>query len=111
LEISCEEFAMKPYLSFFIAIALVICTNQPGEAAGLGNKTPAGEITSEDGRVGIGTEKPAATLDVYKGEIRIGSSGAACTKDLAGMIRFAADQLQVCNLHGWQSLAIVAPPQ
>ena len=96
---------MKPCFSFLIAIAFVMCIAQPGRAAAPSAKTPAGEITSEDGRVGIGTEKPAATHDVYKGEIRIGSSGAACTKDLASVIRFAADQLQVCNSHGWQSLA------
>lgn len=100
---------MKLCSVFFIAIALVICTLQPGEAAGPGNKTPAGQIDSVDGRVGIGTETPAATLDVYKGEIKVGSSGAACTRELAGMIRFAADQLQVCNSDGWQPLAVGVP--
>ena len=102
---------MKPCFSFFIVLALVMCNAQPGRAAAPAGKTPPGEITSEDGRVGIGTAKPAATLDVYKGEIRIGSSGAACTKDVVGMIRFAADQLQVCNSRGWQSLAAVVSKQ
>jgi hypothetical protein len=102
---------MKFRFSFFIVLAFVICISQPGGAAAPATKTPAGEITSEDGRVGIGTAKPAATLDVYKGEIKIGSSGAACTRDLVGMMRFAADQLQVCNSHGWQSLAAVTPNQ
>jgi hypothetical protein len=96
-------------ISFFIAVAFVVCIGQPGEAAEPSEKTPAGEITSHDGHVGIGTEAPVATLDVYKGEIKIGSSGAACTKELAGMIRFAANQLQVCNSHGWQSLAAEIP--
>jgi hypothetical protein len=100
---------MKPYLPFFIGMTLLICAHQPGNAAEVDNKTPAGEIISHDGRVGVGTETPAATLDVYKGEIKIGSSGAACTKDLAGMVRFAADQLQVCNSHGWQSLPAQMP--
>jgi hypothetical protein len=106
-----KGFVMKPRFLFFIAMAFVICTCQPGQAAEPSDKTPAGEITSEDGRVGIGTVRPAATLDVYKGEIKVGSSGASCTKELAGTIRFAGDQLQVCNSYGWQSLAAVAPKQ
>jgi hypothetical protein len=102
---------MKPRFSFFIGLVFVMCIVQPGRAAEPSEKTRAGQINSIDGRVGIGTEKPAATLDVYKGEIRIGSSGVACTKDLVGMMRFAADQLQVCNSRGWQSLAATGPKQ
>ena len=101
--------AMKFSFLFFIVLALVLCIGQPGQASDSGKTTPPGEITSEDGRVGIGTATPAATLDVYKGEIKIGSSGAACTKELAGMIRFADDQLQVCNSHGWQSVTVGVP--
>jgi hypothetical protein len=94
-----------------IAFAFVLCIGKPGYSAVPVGKTPPGEIISHDDRVGIGTETPAARLDVYNGEIKVGSSGAACTKDLVGMIRFAADKLQVCNSHGWQSLAVAAPKQ
>lgn len=73
----------------------------------------AGQIMSngKTGRVGIGTKEPAATLDVYQGEIKIGSTGAACTKALVGTIRFAADQLQICNSQGWRALAASVPPK
>ena len=102
---------MKPCFSFFVALAFVLSIARPGYTTETSAKTPPGEIISHDGRVGIGTEIPAATLDVYKGELKIGSSGVACTKDLVGMMRFAADQLQVCNSHGWQSLALAPKAQ
>ena len=71
----------------------------------------AGQILSngKTGRVGISTREPAATLDVYQGEIKLGSTGAACTKALTGAIRFADDQLWVCNSYGWRPLVTGAP--
>jgi hypothetical protein len=96
---------VKHCVSLSVGLAVVVLIGHLASAAELASNPDAGRIASDDGRVGIGTGKPAATLDVYKGEIKIGSSGAACTKELAGMIRYADDQLQVCNSRGWQLLA------
>ena len=102
---------MKSIRSFVIAFTFIICNDLPGLAAEPVQTTPPGEIISHNGGVGIGTETPVARLDVYKGEIKIGSSGAACAKELVGMVRFADDQLQVCNSRGWRSLALAPKAQ
>jgi hypothetical protein len=118
-------FVKRLHLRTIIWLALLACGGFVGETAAVhadesvGAGAPraandfAGQIMSDGriGRVGIGTREPAATLEVYQGEIKLGSTGASCTKALAGAIRFADDQLWVCNSYGWRPLATSVPPK
>jgi hypothetical protein len=72
-------------------------------------KQPIGVFTYDDGTkivVGVGTSKPLATLDVSRGEIKVGSTGAACTSELAGTLRYAHSQLQLCDGAGWRNVSL-----
>lgn len=102
---------MKRCVPCFLAFALVLFVGHSSKADQPAANNLAGQIVSngKTGRVGIGTGEPAATLDVYRGEVKVGSTGAPCTKANAGALRFADDQLQVCNSYGWRAVAVSAP--
>lgn len=93
---------------FLLLVAVAPCPALAAQPPDTGS-----EIYSDAkmGRVGIGTTEPLTTLDVSRGEVKVGSTGAPCTATLAGAIRFADDQLQVCNSHGWRPITVGTPPQ
>jgi hypothetical protein len=120
-ELSGRESVLKIHFLCFPALAFLLMSAAPSLADTANARAPAqpplndfaGQIMSngKTGRVGIGTQTPAATLEVYKGEIKLGSTGAACTKELTGTIRFADDQLWVCNSTGWRAVLVSAAPK
>lgn len=55
---------------------------------------------ASNGNIGLGTNNPRTRLDV-QGGIQVGDANFACNAQTRGVMRFRADELQVCTASGW----------